>query len=96
MAAAAAHGSPLALGLQRLRGAYAWQSLIDAGALVVGGSDAPVEVGSPLIEFYVVKFELKVALELVVSLLMDLKDLHLLLPMMKELKTAYVYLTKIL
>ena len=44
--------APDRLGLQRLRGAYAWQSLIDAGALVVGGSDAPVEVGSPLIEFY--------------------------------------------
>ncbi|MEO0548754.1 MAG: amidohydrolase [Pseudomonadota bacterium] len=44
--------APARLGLARLRGAYAWNSLLDAGALVVGGSDAPVEVGSPLIEFY--------------------------------------------
>ena len=44
--------APDRLGFQRLRGAYAWSSLIDAGAIVAGGSDAPVEVGSPLIEFY--------------------------------------------
>lgn len=46
------HFAPARLGLARLDGAYAWQSLLDAGVLVVGGSDAPVEVGSPLIEFY--------------------------------------------
>lgn len=40
------------LGLERLEGAYAWQAVLDTGGLVVGGSDAPVEVGSPLIEFY--------------------------------------------
>ena len=40
------------LGLARLDGAYAWQDLLDAGAVVAGGSDAPVEVGSPLIEYY--------------------------------------------
>ncbi len=44
--------APARLGRKRLRGAYAWASLLDAGAIVVGGSDAPVEVGSPLIEFY--------------------------------------------
>lgn len=44
--------APDRLGMTRLSGAYAWSSLIEAGALVVGGSDAPVEVGSPLIEFY--------------------------------------------
>ncbi|MEO0753943.1 MAG: amidohydrolase [Pseudomonadota bacterium] len=44
--------APDRLGMERLRGAYAWQSLIDAGTIVAGGSDAPVEVGSPLIEFY--------------------------------------------
>ncbi len=44
--------APDRLGLQRLRGAYSWQSLVKAGAVLVGGSDAPVEVGSPLIEFY--------------------------------------------
>lgn len=46
------HFAPARLGMDRLQGAYAWQSLLDAGVLVIGGSDAPVEVGSPLIEFY--------------------------------------------
>ena len=40
------------LGKERLRGGYAWQSLIDSGTLIIGGSDAPVEVGDPRIEFY--------------------------------------------
>ncbi len=40
------------LGQERLKGAYAWQSLLKSGAVVVGGSDAPVERGAPLIEFY--------------------------------------------
>ena len=40
------------LGMDRLQGAYAWKTLEDAGAVVVGGSDAPVERGDPLIEFY--------------------------------------------
>jgi predicted amidohydrolase YtcJ len=40
------------LGRERLKGAYAWQSLLDSGAVLVGGSDAPVERGAPLIEFY--------------------------------------------
>ena len=44
--------APARLGLDRLAGAYAWKSLLDSGAVVAGGSDAPVEVGSPLIEFY--------------------------------------------
>ena len=44
--------APARLGLQRLGGAYAWKSLLDSGAVIAGGSDAPVEVGSPLIEFY--------------------------------------------
>ncbi|MEO1027882.1 MAG: amidohydrolase [Pseudomonadota bacterium] len=44
--------APARLGLGRLEGAYAWQGLLDTGGVVVGGSDAPVEVGSPLIEFY--------------------------------------------
>jgi predicted amidohydrolase YtcJ len=44
--------APSRLGMDRLAGAYAWRSLLDSGAVVVGGSDAPVEVGSPLIEFY--------------------------------------------
>ena len=40
------------LGRARLKGAYAWKSLLKSGAVVVGGSDAPVERGAPLIEFY--------------------------------------------
>ncbi|WP_257839062.1 amidohydrolase family protein [Phenylobacterium sp. J426] len=46
------HFAPARLGDARLDGAYAWKSLTDAGATVVGGSDAPVERGDPLIEFY--------------------------------------------
>lgn len=44
--------APKRLGETRLAGAYAWKSLIDAGAIVPGGSDAPVERGDPRIEFY--------------------------------------------
>ena len=40
------------LGKFRLAGGYAWRSLIDSGAIIAGGSDAPVEVGDPRIEFY--------------------------------------------
>ena len=40
------------LGLDRLSNAYAWKSFVDDGVIVVGGSDAPVEVGDPIIEFY--------------------------------------------
>lgn len=40
------------LGEERLRGAYAWQSFLDTGVIIAGGSDAPVERGDPLIEFY--------------------------------------------
>ena len=40
------------LGDARLEGAYAWHTLVDRGVIVVGGSDAPVERGDPLIEFY--------------------------------------------
>jgi predicted amidohydrolase YtcJ len=46
------HFAPSRLGPDRLKGAYAWKSLLDDGAVVVGGSDAPVERGAPLIEFY--------------------------------------------
>lgn len=44
--------APARLGEERLAGAYAWQSLLDAGAHITGGSDAPVERGDPRIEFY--------------------------------------------
>jgi len=46
------HFAPDRLGEERLNGAYAWSTLIGSGARVVGGSDAPVERGDPLIEFY--------------------------------------------
>jgi predicted amidohydrolase YtcJ len=44
--------APSRLGSERLGGAYAWQSLIKSGAIIPGGSDAPVERGEPMIEFY--------------------------------------------
>jgi predicted amidohydrolase YtcJ len=44
--------APSRLGKERLAGAYAWQSLIKTGAIITGGSDAPVERGEPMIEFY--------------------------------------------
>ncbi len=44
--------APDRLGPNRLDGAYAWRSLIDAGVIIAAGSDAPVERGDPLIEFY--------------------------------------------
>lgn len=46
------HFAPARLGNERLGGAYAWRSLLASGAVVSGGSDAPVEVGDPRIEFY--------------------------------------------
>ncbi len=46
------HFAPARLGFARLAGAYAWQSFIKAGSIVPGGSDAPVERGEPMIEFY--------------------------------------------
>lgn len=44
--------APSRLGKERLTGAYAWRSLIKSGAIIAGGSDAPVERGEPMIEFY--------------------------------------------
>jgi predicted amidohydrolase YtcJ len=44
--------APSRLGMERLAGAYAWQSLIKSGCMIAGGSDAPVERGEPMIEFY--------------------------------------------
>lgn len=46
------HFAPSRLGAGRLAGAYAWRALLDSGATLVGGTDAPVEKGDPLIEFY--------------------------------------------
>jgi predicted amidohydrolase YtcJ len=44
--------APARLGMDRLVGAYAWQSFINSGCIIAGGSDAPVERGEPMIEFY--------------------------------------------
>jgi predicted amidohydrolase YtcJ len=46
------HFAPSRLGVKRLEGAYAWESFIKSGTIVAGGSDAPVERGEPMIEFY--------------------------------------------
>lgn len=40
------------LGPDRLTGAYAWRTLVDLGAQIAGGSDAPVEVGDPFDEIH--------------------------------------------
>jgi len=44
--------APTRLGPERIAGAYAWRSLLDSGAVIAGGSDAPVEAGDPRVEFY--------------------------------------------
>jgi hypothetical protein len=44
--------APARLGPSRLAGAYAWKPLLDSGAVICAGSDAPVEKGDPLVEFY--------------------------------------------
>ena len=44
--------APARLGEARLKEGYAWNSLLKSGAVVTGGTDAPVEKGDPLIEFY--------------------------------------------
>jgi predicted amidohydrolase YtcJ len=46
------HFAPSRLGIPRLGGAYVWQTFIKSGVAVAGGSDAPVERGEPMIEFY--------------------------------------------
>ncbi|HEV8538591.1 MAG TPA: amidohydrolase family protein, partial [Bacteroidota bacterium] len=40
------------LGPERVKGAYAWRSLLQAGSMIVGGSDFPVEGVNPLWGFY--------------------------------------------
>ncbi len=40
------------LGPERVRGAYAWRSVLDAGGLIVAGSDFPVEETSPQLGLY--------------------------------------------
>lgn len=46
------HFAPSRLGIERLGGAYAWQSFLKSGSIIAGGTDAPVERGEPMIEFY--------------------------------------------
>lgn len=43
---------PARIGIERTQGAYAWKTFLDMGVPVAGGSDAPVELGEPMIEFY--------------------------------------------
>lgn len=40
------------LGESRLHEGYRWKDFLDTGAVIAAGSDAPVEVGDPRIEFY--------------------------------------------
>ena len=44
--------APARLGPERLGHSYPWQQLVDRGLMILGGSDAPVELGDPRIEFY--------------------------------------------
>lgn len=46
------HFAPSRVGIPRLAGSYAWVSFIKSGVVIAGGSDAPVERGEPMIEFY--------------------------------------------
>jgi hypothetical protein len=40
------------LGPERLKGAYAWRSLLDTGVVIAGGSDFPVERPNPFHGIY--------------------------------------------
>ena len=40
------------LGMDRINHAYSWRDLIEKGLIIAGGTDAPVEIGDPRIEFY--------------------------------------------
>ena len=46
------HFAPSRLGMARLGTAYPWADLLAKGTMIAGGSDAPVEVGDPIIEYY--------------------------------------------
>lgn len=46
------HFAPKRLGMERLANAYAWKRFLNQGSIICGGSDAPVERGEPMIEFY--------------------------------------------
>jgi predicted amidohydrolase YtcJ len=40
------------LGAERVKGAYAWRSLLDTGAIIPNGTDFPVEQVNPFITFH--------------------------------------------
>ena len=40
------------IGVERMKGAYAWRKVIDSGNIIIGGSDAPVELVNPYHGFY--------------------------------------------
>lgn len=40
------------IGAERMKGAYAWRKVIDSGNIIIGGSDAPVELVNPYHGFY--------------------------------------------
>jgi len=44
--------APARLGKARLHEGYRWNDFLKSGAVIAAGSDAPVEVGDPRIEFY--------------------------------------------
>jgi predicted amidohydrolase YtcJ len=44
--------APDRIGSERLKYAYLWESLIDQGIRFTAGTDAPVEVGDPRVEFF--------------------------------------------
>jgi predicted amidohydrolase YtcJ len=44
--------APARLGKARLHEGYRWNDMLKSGAIIAAGSDAPVEVGDPRIEFY--------------------------------------------
>jgi predicted amidohydrolase YtcJ len=44
--------APARLGKNRLHEGYRWKDFLESGAVIAAGSDAPVEVGDPRIEFY--------------------------------------------
>jgi predicted amidohydrolase YtcJ len=46
------HFVPSRIGIERTKGAYAWNTFLKSGVIIPGGSDAPVERGEPMIEFY--------------------------------------------
>ena len=40
------------IGVERMKGAYAWRTIIDSGSIIVNGSDAPVELANPFHGLY--------------------------------------------